>query len=75
VLCMIEGVGLIRHKVWAEYFTVTLTTAALPWELYELVHRFEWYKVGLILANVAVVLYLLWVLKKKRESEKLAEGF
>jgi len=74
VLCMIEGVGLISHKVWAEYFTVTLTTAALPWELYELVHRFEWYKVGLILANVAVVLYLLWVLKMKRKRLELVEA-
>jgi len=64
-LCVIEGVGLILHKVWAEYFTVTLTTLWLPWEIYELIHRFEWYKVGLLLANMAVVLYLVWVLKKK----------
>jgi uncharacterized membrane protein (DUF2068 family) len=66
VLCVIEGVGLIRHKSWAEYFTVILTTLALPLEVFELVRRFEAYKVGLLLANVAVVLYLLWVLKKKR---------
>jgi len=72
VLCMIEGVGLIRHKVWAEYFTVILTTLFLPLEIYELIHRFETYKIGLLLANVAVVLYLLWVLKKKRESEQVA---
>jgi len=73
VLCVIEGIGLIRHKSWAEYFTVTMTTLALPWEFYELIRRFEWYKIGLILANVAVVLYLLWVLKKKREREGLVE--
>jgi uncharacterized membrane protein (DUF2068 family) len=64
-LCVIEGVGLIRHKVWAEYFTMILTTMALPWEIFELVKRFEAYKIGLLAANVAVVLYLLWVLKKK----------
>jgi uncharacterized membrane protein (DUF2068 family) len=64
-LCLIEGVGLILHKVWAEYFTVILTTLFLPLEIFELLRRFEVYKIGLIVANVAVVLYLLWVLKKK----------
>jgi len=64
-LCVVEGVGLILHKEWAEYFTVILTALALPWEIFELVKRFEAYKVGLIMANVAVLLYLLWVLKKK----------
>ena len=73
-LCVIEGVGLIRHKSWGEYFTVILTTLALPWEVFELVKRFEAYKVGLIVANVAVVLYLLWVLKMKRKRLELVEA-
>ncbi len=34
VLCLIEGTGLVLEKRWAEYFTVTLTTLALPWECY-----------------------------------------
>jgi uncharacterized membrane protein (DUF2068 family) len=72
-LCMIEGVGLIRHKVWAEYFTVILTTLALPWEVFELMKRFEAYKIGLLAANVAVVLYLLWVLKKKGPQMEMVE--
>jgi len=66
-VCVVEGVGLIRCKAWAEYFTVTLTALGLPWEIFELIKKFEAYKIGLIAANVAVVLYLLWVLKKKRE--------
>jgi uncharacterized membrane protein (DUF2068 family) len=73
-LCVIEGVGLILHKVWAEYFTVILTTLALPWEIYELVHRFEAYKIGLLAANVAVLLYLLWVLKKNRPDMAMLTG-
>ncbi len=64
-LCLIEGTGLLLEKRWAEYFTVVLTTMALPWEGYELSMRFAWYKVLLTLINVAVLLYLLWVLKRK----------
>jgi uncharacterized membrane protein (DUF2068 family) len=65
-LCLVEGWGLITRKAWAEYFTVILTTAALPWESYELINKFEPYKVGLLLINIVVLVYLLWVLKRKK---------
>jgi uncharacterized membrane protein (DUF2068 family) len=65
-LCVVEGTGLMLKKSWAEYFTVILTAGALPVETYELVEKFEWFKVVLLLINVVVLLYLLWVLKRKR---------
>jgi uncharacterized membrane protein (DUF2068 family) len=68
-LCLIEGTGLMMRRVWAEYFTVTLTVMGLPWEIYELVEKFTWLKVGVMLVNILVLLYLLWVLKRKRERE------
>jgi uncharacterized membrane protein (DUF2068 family) len=67
-LCLIEGTGLVLRKVWAEYFTVFLTVMGLPWESYELMHRFTWLKVGLLVINLLVLAYLLWVLKRKREQ-------
>jgi len=73
-LCLVEGGGLMRRKVWAEYFTVILTAAALPWETYELIARFEYYKVFLLVVNMVVLLYLLLVLKHKREKDVAAEG-
>ncbi len=65
-VCVIEGTGLVMRKRWAEYFTVFLTAMGLPWECYELMHKFSPYKVGLLLINVVVLGYLLWVLKQKR---------
>ncbi|MGA7158865.1 MAG: DUF2127 domain-containing protein [Acidobacteriaceae bacterium] len=67
-VCIVEGTGLVLEKRWAEYFTVILTTMGLPWESYELVERFSPYKVALLVINLLVLLYLLWVLKKKREE-------
>jgi len=67
-VCVVEGTGLVLRKGWAEYFTVTLTAMALPWESYELMERFSMYKVALLVINLAVLLYLLWVLKRKREE-------
>jgi uncharacterized membrane protein (DUF2068 family) len=68
-LCLIEGTGLVLRKVWAEYFTVMLTVMGLPWETYELLHKFTWLKVGLLGVNLLVLAYLLWVLKVKRGEE------
>ncbi len=67
LLCLIEGTGLVLEKVWAEYITVVLTVMGLPWESYELFLRFSLLKVAILLLNVAVLVYLLWVLKRKRE--------
>jgi uncharacterized membrane protein (DUF2068 family) len=71
-LCVIEGTGLMLKKGWAEYFTVILTAGAMPVETFELWEKFEWYKVGLLVINVVVLVYLLWVLKRKREREIVA---
>jgi len=68
-VCVVEGTGLVLEKGWAEYFTVTLTALGLPLETYELMEKFSLYKVGLLVANLAILLYLVWVLKKKKEEE------
>ncbi len=68
MVCIVEGTGLVLEKRWAEYFTTILTAMGLPWEIYELAERFSPYKVGLLVINFIVLLYLLWVLKKKREE-------
>src|SRR2546423_14605743 len=36
-LFVVEGVGLIMRRVWAEYLTVIITSSFIPFEVYELV--------------------------------------
>jgi uncharacterized membrane protein (DUF2068 family) len=69
VVCVVEGTGLMLEKRWAEYFTVILTASALPWEGFELAEKFSPYKVALLGVNLGVLLYLLWILKKRRAEE------
>jgi uncharacterized membrane protein (DUF2068 family) len=64
-LALTEGYGLLMEKVWAEYLTLTLTISFLPWELYELVRRPDWFRLNLLLINIAVLVYLVWVLRRK----------
>lgn len=65
-VALTEGVGLVLEKVWAEYLTLTLTISFLPWELYELIERPNWFRLSLLLINLAVLWYLIWLLRRKK---------
>ena len=66
-LALTEGIGLMREKVWAEYLTLFLTIAFLPWELYELARHPNWFRLGLLVINLLVLAYLVWLLQRKKQ--------
>ena len=70
-LALTEGTGLLLKKVWAEYLTLVLTISFLPWELYELARRPSWFRLALLLINLAVLWYLVALLKRKQQHERL----
>jgi uncharacterized membrane protein (DUF2068 family) len=59
-----EGVGLLRQQIWAEYLTVIATASLIPLEIFELVKHFTMVKVGVLGINVAVVWYLIKMLRQ-----------
>jgi len=67
-LRLTEGVGLVMEKVWAEYLTVGVTVSFLPWEMYEICRRLDWFRVGLLVVNLLVLAYLLWWLRRNRRT-------
>lgn len=64
-LALTEGIGLLLEKTWAEYLTLFLTISFLPWEMFELARRPNWFRFGLLLINLAVLWYLVWLLRRK----------
>jgi uncharacterized membrane protein (DUF2068 family) len=64
-----EGVGLILAKPWAEYMTTLVTLSFLPIEAYELIHHPTGAKVVVLLINVAVVVYLVREIRRRRARE------
>ena len=62
-LALVEGIGLMLEKVWAEFLTLGLTVSFLPWELYEIVRHPDLIRFALLLANLVVLAYLLWLLR------------
>ncbi|HMG01697.1 MAG TPA: DUF2127 domain-containing protein [Edaphobacter sp.] len=73
-LALTEGIGLMLEKVWAEYLTLILTVSFLPWELFELSRHPNWFRLSLLLINLAVLAYLVWLLKRKKSAQVLNEG-
>ena len=61
-----EGTGLWLRKHWAEWFTVIATGSLIPVELYETVHKFGWLKLGALIANIAIVIYLVRIAMQPR---------
>ena len=65
VLELVEGTGLWLDKLWAEYLTVVATSLLIPLELYELIRRPSALKAGGLLVNVAIVVYLAHLLRRR----------
>lgn len=64
-LFAVEGWGLWRGKRWAEYLTVIATASLIPFELWEVHRGFTWLKLGALVLNVVIVLYLINLLREK----------
>ena len=65
VLELVEGTGLWLDKLWAEYLTVIATSLLIPLELYELIRKPSALKAGGLLVNVAIVVYLVFLLRRR----------
>ena len=63
---MVEGWGLWREKRWAEYLTVVVTASLIPLEAWEILRHLTWLKVLALVVNVAIVLYLIALLRRPR---------
>lgn len=67
-LLLIEGVGLLLRKHWAEYFTIITTGALLPLEIYELAKHLTMVKTIVLVINAAIVWYLVVRVRSRRRS-------
>lgn len=56
----VEAFGLWFAKRWGEYFAVIVTSAFIPLEIYELTERVTVLRIGLLLVNLAAVIWLIW---------------
>jgi uncharacterized membrane protein (DUF2068 family) len=65
-LFLTEGTGLLLRRRWAEYFTSIVTFSFVPLEIYVLVRRATLARGIVLLLNIAVVIYLVIDLRRRR---------
>jgi uncharacterized membrane protein (DUF2068 family) len=68
-LFLTEGVGLALRKTWAEYLTIISTASLLPLEVYEIVKRPDAARIVVLLANIAIVVYLVMEVRRTRHTQ------
>ena len=60
VIEAVEAVGLWRERRWAEYLTALATAGFLPFEVHELIVRITVFRVGALVVNVAILVWLVY---------------
>ncbi len=69
---LVEGVGLILQRRWAHYLTILATALLLIPELYEIAHKANALRLGILLSNLVILLYLIVRLRTKEPSPQPA---
>jgi uncharacterized membrane protein (DUF2068 family) len=56
-----EGWGLWHRRVWAEWFALLSGALYLPFEIVKVLERPNFWHIGLLVTNIAIVVYMAWV--------------
>jgi len=57
----IEAYGLWRLRAWAEWFAIVSGSIYVPIEIYEVFKHVTWLRVTVLIVNLAIVAYLVYV--------------
>ncbi len=70
-LRFLEAYGLWYAKAWAEWIALISGAMYLPFEIYKLVHRVNWFHAGVLLINAAIVVYMAYLLQTGQSWHKV----
>jgi uncharacterized membrane protein (DUF2068 family) len=73
VLRMTEAYGLWKGRVWAEWVAMVAGSLLLPMEVRELMRGLTLLRCALFIGNVAVVLYMLYIILANRRERQDAD--
>lgn len=72
VLRFTEAYGLWKERQWAEWFALISGTLLLPLEIRELMRGLTVFRCVLLVGNLAIVLYMLYVIRSNRRERQNA---
>jgi uncharacterized membrane protein (DUF2068 family) len=71
LLRFVEAYGLWNARSWAEWVAFLSGTLLLPLEVRELMRGITWLRSALFIGNIAIVLYMLYILRENRRERQL----
>jgi len=74
VLRFVEAFGLWYARAWAEWIALISGAIYLPFEIYKVIHRQNFFHVSVLLVNVAIVLYMVYELKTGESLHHIRES-
>jgi uncharacterized membrane protein (DUF2068 family) len=69
-----EAYGLWREREWAEWVAFVSGTLLLPFEVRELFRGITFWRCALLIGNLAIVCYMLYVILKNRRERRNADS-
>ena len=67
-----EAYGLWRERTWAEWVAFLSGTLLLPLEVRELFRGITFWRCALLIGNLAIIFYMLYVILENRHERRLA---
>ena len=67
-----EAYGLWKERTWAEWVAFISGTLLLPLEVRELFRGVTFFRCALLIGNVAIVLYMLYVILENRRERRIS---
>src|SRR5262245_31947656 len=69
-LRLVEGAGLFLEHDWAGYLVVFATSSLIPFEIYEIVQKHSLPRIGILIVNIGIVVYLIAQLRKHHAARR-----
>jgi len=70
----VEAYGLWRLRAWAEWLAIFSGLIYIPVEIYELIHKATFTRAGILVVNIAVVVYLYSFRKEQQHENEIHES-
>jgi uncharacterized membrane protein (DUF2068 family) len=68
IIRFVEAVGLWMQRQWTKWFGLLTGGISIPVELYDVIEGVTWAKVSVLVVNVIIVAYLLFVVIKPKKA-------
>lgn len=72
ILRFVEAYGLWYALPWAEWLAASTGAIYIPFEISDLIHRPTWFRLLVLVVNVGIVLYMLYLRMEAREKRRVA---